>query len=199
MGYELCGTYVLDDSWDGLTCIETPPTSIEKIGRLINSIHRVTGVKRARDLVRHVHNLSNSPMETILAMLISLPTTKGGLGLDPISLNYPVSTPVGQRRVDIAFPKQRVGLEYQGKEFHSIEAAGRDARRQNKIVGSGFTILNVWYEDLADEHLFQQLVTDLFRALGIRMRIRVTGYHTLQKLLRMHLMPAIKAYGSNEF
>lgn len=199
LGYELCGTYVLDDSWDGLTCIETPPTSIEKIGRLINSIHRVTGVKRARDLVRHVHNLSNSPMETILAMLISLPTTKGGLGLGPISLNYPVSTPVGQRRVDIAFPKQRVGLEYQGKEFHSIEAAGRDARRQNKIVGSGFTILNVWYEDLADEHLFQQLVTDLFRALGIRMRIRVTGYHTLQKLLRMHLMPAIKAYGSNEF
>ena len=76
---------------------------------------------------------------------------------------------------------------------------GRDARRQNKIVGSGFTILNVWYEDLIDEHLFQQLITDLFRALGIRKRIRVTGYHTLQKLLRMQLMPAIKAYGSNEF
>ena len=76
-------------------------------------------------------------METILAMLVSLPTTKGGLGLGPISLNHPVATPVGQRRVDIGFPRQRVGLEYQGKEFHSIEAAGRDARRQNKIVGSG--------------------------------------------------------------
>lgn len=199
LGYELCGTYVLDDSWDGLTCIDEPLTSTEKIGRLINSIHRVPGIKRARNLIKHVHDLSNSPMETILAMLVSLPTTKGGLGLGPISLNHPVATPVGQRRVDIGFPRQRVGLEYQGKEFHSIEAAERDARRQNKIVGSGFTILNVWYEDLIDEHLFQQLVTDLFRALGTRKRIRVTGYHTLQKLLRMQLMPAIKAYGSNEF
>lgn len=199
LGYELCGTYVIDDSWDGLTCIEKPPTSTEKIVRLINSIHRITGIKRARNLVRHVHDLSNSPMETILAMLVSLPTTKGGLGLGPISLNHPVPTPVGRRRVDIAFPRQHVGLEYQGREFHSIEAAGRDARRQNKIVGSGFTILNVWYEDLVDERLFQQLVTDLFRALGIRKRIRVTGHLTLQKLLRMHLMPAIKAYGGNEF
>lgn len=199
LGYELCGTYVLDDSWDGLTCIDEPLTSVDKISRLINSIHRVTGIKRARNLIKHVHDLSNSPMETILATLVSLPTTKGGLGLGPISLNHPVATVVGQRRIDIAFPKQHVGLEYQGKEFHSIEAAGRDSRRQNKIVGSGFTILNIWYEDLVDEHLFQQLITDLFHALGIRKRIRVSGYRTLQKLLRMQLMPAITAYGSNEF
>ena len=44
LGYELCGTYVLDDSWDGLTCIDEPLTSTEKIGRLINSIHRVPGI-----------------------------------------------------------------------------------------------------------------------------------------------------------
>lgn len=33
LGYELCGTYVLDDSWDGLTCIDEPLTSTEKIGQ----------------------------------------------------------------------------------------------------------------------------------------------------------------------
>ena len=199
LGYELCGTYVLDDSWDGLTCTEKPLTSTEKIGRLTDSIHRVTGIKRARNLLKYVNGLSNSPMETVLAMLVSLPTTMGGLGLGPISMNHPVATPVGRRRVDIGFTRQRVGLEYQGKEFHSIEAAGRDARRQNKIVGSGFTILNVWYEDLVDEHLFQQFTDDLFRALGSRKRIRTSGFHTLQKILRMQLMPTVTRYGGNEF
>ena len=121
LGYELCGTYVLDDSWDGLTCTEKPLTSTEKIGRLTDSIHRVTGIKRARNLLKYVNGLSNSPMETVLAMLVSLPTTMGGLGLGPISMNHPVATPVGRRRVDIGFTRQRVGLEYQGKEFHSIE------------------------------------------------------------------------------
>lgn len=199
LGYELCGTYVLDDSWDGLTCTEKPLTSTEKIGRLTDSIHRVTGIKRARNLLKYVNGLSNSPMETVLAMLVSLPTTMGGLGLGPISMNHPVATPVGRRRVDIGFTRQRVGLEYQGKEFHSIEAAGRDARRQNKIVGSGFTILNVWYEDLVDEHLFQQFTDDLFRALGSRKRIRTSGFHTLQKILRMQLMPTVTRYGGDEF
>ena len=106
---------------------------------------------------------------------------------------------MGPRHIDIGFPRQRAGLEYQGKQFHTIEAAGRDARRQNKIVGSGYTILNVWYEDLVDEHLFRQFTTDLFRALGIRKRIRVNGYDTLQKLLRMQLMPSIMRFGGNEF
>lgn len=199
LGYELCGTYVLDDSWDGLTCTDRPLTSTAKIDRLVNSIHRVPGIRRARRMLGHVQDLSNSPMETALAMLVSLPTTMGGLGLGPISMNHPVSTPVGPRHIDIGFPRQRAGLEYQGKQFHTIEAAGRDARRQNKIVGSGYTILNVWYEDLVDEHLFRQFTTDLFRALGIRKRIRVNGYDTLQKLLRMQLMPSIMRFGGNEF
>ena len=199
LGYELCGTYVLDDSWDGLTCTDEPLTSTKKIERFMGSVHRIAGIRRARTMIKYVHDMSNSPMETVLAMLVSLPTTMGGLGLGPIRMNYPVSTPVGHRRIDIGLPRQHVGLEYQGKQFHSIEAAGRDARRQNKIAGSGFTILNVWYEDLVDDHLFQQLTVDLFRALGTRKHIRTQGYDTLQKLLRMQLMPAVRKYGGNEF
>lgn len=197
--YELCGTYVLDNSWDGLTNTDIALTSSSKVARLIASIHRVAGIARARKLIKYVHDGSNSPMETALAMLVSLPTRMGGLGLGPIAMNHPVATPVGLRHVDIVFPKHRVGLEYQGKQFHSIEQAGRDARRQNKIVGSGYTILNVWYDDLVIDHLFQQFVTDLFRALEHRQRIRAQGFDTSQKLLRMQLMPAIEKFGGDAF
>ena len=195
IGYELCGTYVLDNSWDGLTEIDKSLTSTHKIGNFIEKMSGSNGVKLAKQALCHVNDRSNSPMESVLAMLVSLPTRMGGLGLGPIALNHPVATPLGPRRPDILFTKYRVGLEYKGKEYHSVEAVGRDDRRQNKLVGSGVTILNVWYEDLVNEHLFEQLTTDLFRALGIRKRIRAKGFETKQALLRLQLMPVIERFG----
>lgn len=47
-------------------------------------------------------------------------------------------------------------------------------RRQNKLIGSRATVLNVWYESLASEHLFGQFTTEPLRA---------------------RLMPAIKNFG----
>lgn len=195
IGYELCGTYVLDNSWDGLTTIDSPLTSTRKIGNLLERLSGSNGIKTARQALAHIHNQSNSPMESVLAMLLSLPTRLGGLGLGPIALNHPVATPLGPRRPDILFTGHRCGVEYKGKEYHSIEAVGRDDRRQNKLVGSGITILNVWYEDLVSGHLFNQLVTDLYRAIGIRKRIRAKGFEAKQALLRARLMPAIERFG----
>ena len=195
LGYELCGTYVLDSSWDGFTDIDTPLTSVAKISRMIEALPGRYGVALARKALTHVCDNSNSPMESVLALLLTLPTRLGGLNLGPVVLNHRVATPAGPRRPDILFKEHRVGLEYKGKEYHSIEAVGRDDRRQNKLVGSGVTILNVWYEDLASKHLFGQFTTDLFRALGVRKRIRTRGFEAKQKLLRARLMPAIEKFG----
>ena len=195
LGFELCGTYVLDKSWDGCTYTDTPLTSVLKISRMIDALSGYAGVARARKALAHVSNGSHSPMESVLAMLVSLPTRLGGLGLEPIALNHPVATPLGPRRPDVLFTKHRLGLEYKGKEYHSIEAVGRDDRRQNKLVGSGVTILNVWYDDLVNAHLFEQFTTDLFRALGVRRRIRVKGFAEKQALLRARLMPVIERFG----
>ena len=195
IGFELCGTYVLDNSWDGCTYTDASLTSVLKISRMIDALSGYAGIERSRKALAHVADGSNSPMESVLAMLVSLPTRMGGLGLGPIALNHPVVTPLGPRRPDILFTKHRVGLEYKGKEYHSIEAMGRDDRRQNKLVGSGITILNVWYEDLVSDHLFDQFVNDLFRALGVRKRIRAKGFETKQALLRAKLMPAIERFG----
>ena len=195
LGFELCGTYVLDTSWDGCTYTDTALTSVSKISRMIDALPGYAGVARARKALAHVKDASHSPMESVLALLLSLPTRLGGLGLGPIALNHPVATPLGPRRPDILFPKLRCGLEYKGKEYHSVEAVGRDDRRQNKLVGSGVTVLNVWYEDLVNDHLFNQFVDDLFRTLGIRKRIRAKGFETRQKLLRTRLMPVIERFG----
>lgn len=134
------------------------------------------GSSRAREALELVSDGSNSPMESVLCALLTWPRRLGGYALGPVSLNHRVSTADGDRYVDVAFPGHKVGLEYKGRKFHAIEQAGRDDRRQNKLVGSGWTILNVWYEDIVEEHLYNQLVADVARAMGIRLRIRSGGF-----------------------
>ena len=181
--YELCGTYVIDASWDGLTNTDSPLSSTRKIGRFIESASPMHGVKRARKLLGFVHDRSNSPMETVLAMILTLPASHGGLGYKGLVMNYPLRTSAGRRFVDLAFPAIGVGLEYKGRAYHSVEAAGRDDRRQNAIVGQGMTVLNVWYEDVAAPHLRQRLFEDLARIAHRRCWPRSRGIASANRLL----------------
>lgn len=196
IGYELCGTYVIDSSWDGLTNTQEPMTSTASIARVLTQQFGSQGVAKAKEALELVRDGSNSPMETVLCALLTFPRRYGGYALGPVSLNYQVSTSLGMRYIDLAFPAYKVGLEYKGRAYHSIEKAGRDDRRQNEITGSGWTILNVWYEDLAEEHLFDQLIQDLAKAMGIRIRIRSEAFAARRALLRAKLMPAILKFGA---
>ena len=195
IGYELCGTYVLDTSWDGLTNTQSPMTCRASIARVLSHQSGCSGVVKARKALELVRDGSNSPMETVLCALLTFPRRLGGYALGPVSLNYQVSTGLGTRYIDLAFPACKVGLEYKGKEYHSVERAGRDDRRQNEITGSGWTILNVWYEDLVEEHLFDRLIQELARAMGIRIRIRSEAFAARRALLRARLMPAVMKFG----
>lgn len=195
IGFELCGTYLLDNSWDGLTNTEKPLTHVAQIERMMQGLKGAHGLKAARTALELVHDGSNSPMETVLCALLTFPRRLGGFGLGPVSLNYRVSTGTGFRLIDVAFPEHKVGLEYKGREFHSIERVGRDDRRQNEIVGSGWTILNVWYEDLVEDHLFERLMADLAHAMGIRLRSRSNKFEAMHKVLRVRLLPAVMKFG----
>lgn len=192
IGNELCGTYLLDDSWDGLTNIEKPPCSTEKIARIINHRKGARGIQKARRALQLIRDYSNSPMETVLFALFSFPRSLGGLGIDGAALNGRVATPLGSRRVDILFRRLRTGLEYKGRRYHSIQQASRDDRRQNSVVGSGIAILNVWYEDILHQHLFDQLVRSFERVSGTRIRIRDASFRQRQLLLRARLLPRIQ-------
>lgn len=192
IGFELCGTYVLDVSWDGCTPTQVQMTSTGRIARLLSRERGARGAKLARCALGLVLDGSHSPMETVLAMLLTCPRRFGGFGLEGAVLNHRVSTFSGERWVDVAFPDYGVGLEYQGREYHGIERTQHDDRRQNELVGMGMTILNVWYEDVSQKHLFQQLVCSLARAMGIRLRIRSERFETRQELLRERLLSGLR-------
>lgn len=194
IGYEFCGTYLLDDSWDGLTNTERSLSKVSQIEKMISALDGAWGVGLARRALKLVHDGSNSPMETILCALLTFPHRLGGYALGPVSLNHQVATGKGFRYIDVAFPKHRVGLEYKGREFHSIERVGRDDRRQNEIAGAGWTMLNVWYEDLVEEHLFDRLIKELACAMGVRIRIRSASFEEERRVLRARLLPSVMKF-----
>lgn len=194
LGYELCGTYLISDCWDGYISNATYATSTEKIQRVADSLTGRPGIDIARKALRYVRDGSNSPMETVLAMMLNLPKRLGGQNLGPISLNHPVVTPQGTKYVDVAFPAAKVGLEYKGRESHSIEKTARDDRRQNTLSGSGWTILSVWYEDLVQDNLYSKFLYELAKVLQVRLRTRSESHETMVKVLRARLLPAIEKY-----
>lgn len=192
IGYEFCGTYVLDSSWDGYTTTDRPITSVRALTRAAKAWSPRHGARLALDALRHIHDGSHSPLESDVAVLLSYERRRGGLGLGPMVLNARVDTPDGPRYVDILFPDAKVGVEYKGKRYHSVEQSARDDRRQNALVGMGYAIINVWYEDIVEDHLFEQLVQSIFRALGRRYRVRSDAFAARQRLLRMRLLPRFR-------
>lgn len=197
IGFELCGTYVLDvseDSWDGYTGTDAPITSAKKISAFIERCSGMNGSKRARRLARLIADGSHSPMETVAALLVSLPHCMGGWNLGRVKMNQRIMTADGPKWVDIFFYKERVGLEYKGRRAHSIERTARDDRRQNRLTGTGITVLNIWYEDLAQEHLCEKLMHNIAHSLGKRIRLRSATYEARRRVLYATLMPSIQRY-----
>lgn len=193
IGYELCGTYVLDGSWDGFTITNRQIAYAGGLRAMADAWSPRRGARLAREAARLVHNGAHSPMETVVAMLLSYPQRYGGLGLSSIQLNVRCETPDGPRHPDILIPEAGVVVEYKGLRYHSAEQAACDDRRQNALVGAGYAVINVWYEDVVEGHLYERLVASIFRALGRRHRPRAAAIEANQLLLRHRLLPRFRA------
>ena len=122
------------------------------------------------------------------------PRSLGGVGLPRGELNRRIATATGARYVDLAWAASKVGAEYKGRRHHLGGHVSQDDRRGNKLVGRGFRIVNVWHEDLARPQLFDELVADIARALGVRVRIRDDGFRFRQNLLRAAVLPPLRRY-----
>ena len=102
------------------------------------------GVVAVRDLLPLADALAESPMETEarLAMI------DGGLPVP--ELQYEIFDGNGQlRRVDFAWPDQRVAVEYDGIDWHSgADAMRRDRRRQTALLDVDWVVVPIVFEDV---------------------------------------------------
>lgn len=102
------------------------------------------GIVMARDLIVLADGRAESPMESEarLAMI------DGGLPIR--ELQYEIRDGNGElRRVDFAWPEQRVAVEYDGMDWHSSpEAMRRDRRRAAALMDVGWVVLAIVFEDV---------------------------------------------------
>jgi hypothetical protein len=102
------------------------------------------GIVAVRDLIPLADGLAESPMESEarLAMIDG--------GLPPPMLQYEIIDGNGElRRVDFAWPEERVAVEYDGMDWHSgPDAMRRDRRRQVALQDVGWIVIPIVFEDV---------------------------------------------------
>jgi very-short-patch-repair endonuclease len=76
-------------------------------------------------------------------------------GLGPFELDYQLVTPEGVVLIDVAWPRARVGLEYNGRRDHDGALAQvKDARRRNRLTAIGWLILDA-NRGMTDEEIIR--------------------------------------------
>lgn len=131
-------------------------------GELGEAAARVSGrgSRRARRAVELADGRAQSPPESRLRVLLIL------AGLAPVP-QFTVRDQDGDfvARVDLAFPEQRIAIEYDGAWHSEPGQFAKDRRRLNRLVAAGWTVLHVTAAEMRDpEALIEKVQALLVRA-----------------------------------
>lgn len=199
LGFELCGTYALVD--DGPARNRTTPlTTVAKLKAFVEGAENAHGRKKALRALRYVLGRSASPMESVLAILLSLPYSLGGYGLTRPSLNFHVDVPQrfqkladrGYCECDLCWPEIHLAVEYDSRLHHSeTDRRESDARRRNTLISLGFTVVTVSADQVLNGGSFNRLAHQLANHLGKRLRYVDPEFTHTHLALRDELVEAI--------
>lgn len=92
---------------------------------------------------------------------------QAGLPEPEVQIIVPL-TPGGWRRIDLGWRRARVGLEFDGQDFHSGDGSlDRDRQRAADLLAAGWTVLSITGRDVyRDPARFTDLVRTLLRDRG---------------------------------
>lgn len=194
-GMELCGLHYFYGKDFNLAERKGALTTRAKLASYLDKCFHRPGVILARKALEHIEDRSRSPMESACALLLCRARRIGSLNLPLGEINCPVETNEGTREVDRLWKKYGLGYEYQGREYHSAETRRQEDRRRNALLGSGITIVNIWYEDIAQPQAFDNLAKTLTKTMGKRLRIRSKSFAWKQQVLRSVVLPSLNRFG----
>lgn len=118
--------------------------SHDEVLAAIDRAHRRRGIIAARRWAGAANGLSESAMESRTRFRI----LEAGLPAPELQVVVPVALG-GLRRLDLGWPHRRVGLEYDGEDFHSGDGSlVKDRRRHNELTDAGWTVLYATARDI---------------------------------------------------
>ena len=198
LGFELCGTYPAEPLFENnYESNHGPVTTKRKLTSFIDKAAHHLGVKPARRCANWLLDGSASPMETVMAILLTTPASFGGYAFKQpvlngeVSLSPAVRETTGKRsyRCDMLYPNEHVGVEYNSKEWHTgMQRIAEDAFRSNALSYLGIRLITVTPRELFDPDRFDTIAREIAKGCGWRFRKSTPQQFTKKLALREELL-----------
>ena len=149
---ELAGSYRLQGPGRGVAYGASPVMTASGLRDFAATACQGPASGRAREIADLALDGSASPMETALALMLTMPVELGGFGIKKPLLNAVIDASVLEDAIrgrdsvtpDMLWPEKKVALEYDSSEFHArkgVQQAERDAARSNTLSLMGYRVL----------------------------------------------------------
>lgn len=179
LGFELCGSYAISPSDPRGFVKRKPLTQVDQLSAFVGKMSDMRGLGRARRAVKYVVDGSASPMETILVMLLCLPVSLGGYGIDVPCLNYRLDTGLAAKRIssknfyvcDLYWPQASLACEYDSDAFHtgSDRIAG-DSKRRNALAFISVSVVTVTRKQVFQSGEMERIARLIAKQTGKRIQ-----------------------------
>lgn len=187
IGLSLCARYYLNLDAGAIRDRNATLTTPAKLAKYITKAESVRGAGKAREALKWTVANSGSPLEGKMFLQFAMPLWAGGFGLPFTHMNYDVSagrlaslTQQGEFCIDCVNPRLKVGLEYDGAEWH--RDASRDKRRRNALAGLGWEVFPIDRAVLYDSERTMESALQIAHHLGMRLRWPSNWHERFDKL-----------------
>lgn len=168
-------------------------TTKQKLAAFLAKTAGHRGQKKAMRAVKYIENGSASIMESLAFMILTLPHTLGGYGLDGAVFNHEILLTgearklLGQRRcfADLYYKQARVAVEYESFAHHnSPKEQGKDAIRSEALERMGIKVMHLNTIQLFDRNACRIFAYNIAKQLKKCIRIRSKSFDEMHTLLR---------------
>ena len=200
LGFEFCGRYRLDKKAAPEIGFrkDQPLTSTAKLRSYVERASGLKGLKNAQKALRFIADGSESPMETVLALLLTLPYRLGGYGFPMPLLNPTIDIEIAGRktprkqhyRFDLYWPSEQVDVEYDSDAFHALpEKLTKDSNRRNTLVSAGISVITVSRGQIMNIAGTHKVAKELGKTLRRRLKCPMPEFNAHRLALRNQLLP----------
>lgn len=184
----------------GLQMCSHPPgipaeaiTTKQKLNTFLRKVSGHRGHRKALRAVKYMGNGSASVMESIAYMILTLPHSLGGYGLNGAVFNHEIMLKkesrvrLGQNRcfLDLYYREARLAVEYESFTYHNSPLEqGKDVMRSAMLERQGIGVMHFSTIQLYDKEACKEFAYNLAARLGKRMQIRTTRFTEMHGTLR---------------
>lgn len=151
------------------------------------------GHRKALQAVKYIKDGSNSIMESLVYMVVTLPHSLGGFGLKGFELNVEIELTKEAIEIldrnccfaDLFYRAVNLILEYDSKEHHSDEIEQcEDLIRTQTLESIGYKVMHLTTNQFYDKDQCKNFIFDVASFTNQRIRIRTPKFDEMHKSLR---------------